>query len=174
MVLAVSDSDVLIHFAKLNQLKLFKNQFSTIYLSEIVYNETVSDGIRLQKEDAFVIKKYIESEHIIKIKKVSQKEINDMIKKHHIHKGEASIIALAKELKIAYCLTNEIKVRKIIKAEGLKAIGTLGILLRAYKMNTIDKNELLTLLDVIHKNAIEYRIHPKLIEKVKEKIKNLA
>ena len=48
-----------IHFAKLNQLKLFKNQFSTIYLSEIVYNETVSDGIRLQKEDAFVIKKYI-------------------------------------------------------------------------------------------------------------------
>lgn len=46
MVLAVSDSDVLIHFAKLNQLKLLKNQFSKIFLSEIVYSETISEGIR--------------------------------------------------------------------------------------------------------------------------------
>lgn len=170
MVLAVSDSDVLIHFAKLNQLKLLKNQFSMIFLSEIVYSETVSEGIRLQKEDAYTIKKFIESEEIITIRKAELEDVNDLIKKHHIHKGEASIIALAKEKKIEYCLTNEIKVRKVIKAEGLKVIGTLGIILRAYKMKKIDKNESLTLLENIQMNSIEYRIHPKLIEKIKEKI----
>ena len=37
MDLAVSDSDVLIHLAKLNQLKLLKAQFSKIYISNIIY-----------------------------------------------------------------------------------------------------------------------------------------
>ena len=170
MVSAVSDSDVLIHLAKLNQLNLLKNQFSVIYLSEIVYSETVSDGIKMQKEDASTIKKFIESEEIISIKKAETEKINDIIKKHHIHKGEASIIALAKELKIEHCLTNEIKVRKIIKAEGLKVIGTLGIILKAFKINDIDNRQTLNLLDTIHNNSEEYRIHPKLIEKIKEKI----
>ncbi len=45
MVLAVIDSDVLIHLAKLNQLDLLKVQFSQIFISEIIYNETVVQGI---------------------------------------------------------------------------------------------------------------------------------
>lgn len=45
MDIAVSDSDVLIHIAKLNLLNLLKGQFSKIIISEIVYNECVTQGI---------------------------------------------------------------------------------------------------------------------------------
>jgi predicted nucleic acid-binding protein len=59
MVLAVIDSDVLIHLAKLNKLAFLRQQYSNIFITKIIYNETVIQGIKTQKDDALILKKFI-------------------------------------------------------------------------------------------------------------------
>lgn len=169
MDLAVSDSDVLIHLSKINQLELLQNQFSKIYISNIIYNETVVQGITLQKKDAFILKEFIQS-GLILIKKVEAEKIIEIMERNHIHEGESSIIALAKEFKVNYCLTNEIKVRKIIRSEGFKVVGTLGIILKSYNLGQVDKKDCINLLKNIQSSSREFRFHPKLINKVIKEI----
>ena len=142
MVLAVSDSDVLIHLAKLGLLKLLKYQFSNIYISETVYDETVVQGLTSQKKDAKDLQKFFKLE-LISIEKVNTQLIEEIIQKHHIHKGESSIIVLAKKYNVDYCLTNEIKVRNVVKSENFQVIGTLGIILKAHSIGKIKRQNCL-------------------------------
>ena len=171
MDIAVSDSDVLIHLAKLNQLILLNKQFTRIFVSGFVYNETIVQGIKLQKQDANILKEFIQADLIL-VKKVEQVKIIDIMKKHSIHKGESSILALAKEYNINYCLSNEIKVRNIFKSEGFKVVGTLGIILKAFNIGNINKDKCIELLNNIQANSKEFRFHPKLINKVIEEVNN--
>ncbi len=170
MDLAVSDSDVLIHLSKLNQLATLKAQFSKIYVSDVIQKETIIQGIAQQKKDAFTLKDFFQS-GLIFIERVKSTKILEIMKKFGIHEGEASIIVLAKEFKVSYCLVNEIDVRNIIKSEGFKVVGTLGIILKAYNIGTLNKFEALNLLKEIQSRLIEFRFHPKLIDKVIAKIK---
>lgn len=165
MVLAVSDSDILIHLTKLNQLNLLKEQFSRIYISEIVYNESVIQGISREKKDAYTIQEFIETGQII-TEKINEKDIKSIINKHNIHKGESSILALASKYEVDYCMTNEIRVRNVMKSEGFKVVGTLGIILMAFNTRLIDKKSCLKVLQNIEANSNEFRFHPRLIQKV--------
>lgn len=72
MDLAVSDSDVLIHLAKLNQLKLLKAQLSKIYISNIIYNKTIGQGLASQKKDAYYLQKFFKSD-LISIEEVKSR-----------------------------------------------------------------------------------------------------
>jgi len=172
MVLAVSDSDVLIHLAKLDLLYLLKDQFAKIYTSEIIYNECVVQGISLQKTDAILLKDFFQSEFIIK-KKVNIKDINKIKDKYNIHEGESSIIALAKIFNVDLFLTNEIKVRNIAKSEGFSVSGTLGIILRGFTLGSIEKDHALRILKDIQEKIDEFRFHPKLIEIVLNKLEKM-
>ena len=80
MDLAVSDSDVLIHLAKLKILKFLRDQFSKIYISEIIYDECVIQGKALQKEDAYILESFIKPDLIFKEKVNQEKIIEIMIK----------------------------------------------------------------------------------------------
>mgnify|MGYP006277914347 CR=1 FL=1 len=169
MDLAVIDSDVLIQLAKLNQLELLKSQFSQIFITDVIYNETVIQGIKTQKENARIIKDFIKTE-FIEVQTISKKRTNKILKKHKIHKGESSIIALAKKFQVNYCITNEIKVRNVIKSEGFKVVGTLGIILKAFTFKELNKKKCLTLLNILKENPKDFRFHPKLIDKVIKKV----
>ena len=129
MDLAVSDANILIHFAKLNQLELLGEIFSEILITEVIYNESVTQGKFSNKKDSFVLEDFIH-----------------------------------------YCLTNEIKVRKVIKSEGIEVIGTLGIILKAYTIKKINKTKCLDLLKYILSNLQDFRIHPKLVEKIIDEV----
>ncbi len=88
------------------------------------------------------------------------------MRKYNIHKGESSIITLAEKNQVDYCITNEIKVRNAIKSEGFKVVGTLGIILKAFNLNKIDKKLCLKLLKHLKSKPKEFRFHPKLISRV--------
>ncbi|MGV9173960.1 MAG: hypothetical protein ACOC35_15540, partial [Promethearchaeia archaeon] len=138
MVLAISDSDVLIHLSKLDLLFLLKLQFSQIFISQTVYDETVIQGVKSDKKDALILKNFMKKD-LIKVKKISEQITKRYINKYQIHKGESSMIGLAKKYQAVYCFTNEIKVRRVLKREGLRAVGTLGIILKARGLNNINK-----------------------------------
>lgn len=165
MDIAVSDSDVLIHIAKLNLLNLLKGQFSKIFISEIVYNECVTQGISSKKADAYILKDFLKLE-LFQIEKVKKKVFEEYKSKYKIHEGESSIIALALKFDANFCLSNEIKVRNAIKSEGLKAVGTLGIILKGYNLNQINKKQCLKILNNIKKRSSEFRFHRKIIETI--------
>ena len=55
MDLAVSDANVLIHLAKLDQLELLKELFSNILISDIIYSESVTQGKLSNKKDSLSI-----------------------------------------------------------------------------------------------------------------------
>lgn len=169
MDLAVSDANVLIHLAKLDQLELLKELFSNILISDIIYSESVTLGKLSNKKDSFILEDYIQKGLII-VKEVPTEEIKTIMNKYNIHDGESSVIALAKKNDINYCLTNEIKVRKAIKSEGFKVVGTLGIILRAFNSGKISKKDSLSILNQIQINLKEYRFHPKLVDKIIEEV----
>jgi len=171
MDLVVSDANILIHFAKLNQLKILKEIFSEIFITEIIYNESVTQGKFSNKKDSFILEDFIQKEFIT-VKKVANEEVIAIKKKYNIHDGESSIIALAKKFNINCCLTNESQVRKVIKSEGIEVIGTLGIILKAYTTKKINKTKCFDLLKFIQSNSIDFRIHPKLINRIIKQIHN--
>ncbi|MBD3229229.1 MAG: hypothetical protein GF329_13685 [Candidatus Lokiarchaeota archaeon] len=170
MDLAVIDSDVLIHLVKLEKLFLLKDQFLRIYITDIIYMETVTQGIALKEKDAFRIKEFF-NEKLIIIKEIKKEKINEFINKYRIHEGEASIIALAIQKSISYFLSNEIKVRELAKSEGFKVVGSIGVLLRGYKMGKLSKKEIISVLEQIKDNKREFRINPKIIDEIFNRIK---
>ncbi len=76
----------------------------------------------------------------------SRKLINDL------DKGELEVILLAKELNIKNVLMDETIGRKTAKLQGLKPIGTLGLLVKAKKMKII--KEVKPLINILLKNNI--------------------
>ncbi|MBD3256684.1 MAG: hypothetical protein GF383_16440, partial [Candidatus Lokiarchaeota archaeon] len=141
MVLAVIDSDVLIHLAKLNQLELLKTQFSQIFISETIYDETVVKGLSTGKKDAQHLNEFIKQD-FIKIEKASIEKTIEIMNIYKIHRGESSIFNLAEKMKVDYFISNEIKLRNAIKTEGFKVVGTLGIILKAFTLHSIKKKKM--------------------------------
>ena len=80
---------------------------------------------------------------LISIEKVNPQLIEEIIKKHHIHKGESSI-----------------KVRNVVKSEKFQVIGTLGIILKAHSIGKIKRQNCLKYLKYIQS-------HPKELIKLK-------
>jgi predicted nucleic acid-binding protein len=62
-----------------------------------------------------------------------------------LHLGEASIIALAKELydqgNENILIIDDLTARQIARTLNLKVTGTLGIIIKALRINLINKNE---------------------------------
>ena len=79
MVLAVSDADVLIHLAKLDILDFLVEQFSKIYISDIIYNESIVEGKRFHKKDALILEEYLKKE-LFTIESVAGNTINKRTK----------------------------------------------------------------------------------------------
>ncbi len=167
---AASDSDVLIHLAKLSLLGLLKDQFDHVFITPTVFDETVTQELVARKEDAKILEKFLVTPfvHVINSK---QRLIEQVIKKYNLHPGEASVLALGKERGITYCLTNEARVRSVAKKEGFKVVGTHGLLIRSYSTGKMSKEDLLQILQSIQTRAVEFRIHPKVLNKIKDEIK---
>lgn len=166
---AVSDSDVFIHLAKLGMLDLLQNQFDHVYVSPLVQLEVVDQGIETSKSDAKLLQEFFQT-RTIEICQVRKSAIRNMAIKHQIHLGEASILAVGKEIGVPFCLSNEIRVRRAARTEGFKVVGTLGILLRGNTNGQISDEQIDVLLQEIQDHPETFRIHPKVIQKIREQL----
>ena len=88
-MIVVSDSTPLMHFAKVGKLELLKSAYGELVISNAVFEETVSEGILLGEEDAFLIEKEVGKW----IKVVApQDDATVFSKRYKIHEGEAASI----------------------------------------------------------------------------------
>jgi predicted nucleic acid-binding protein len=158
----VSDADVIIHLSKLKKLSLLKALYSEVSIPEYIKLEILN-------KDSESIKDAIHS--YLKVFNVSKDKAEEIATKHNIHLGEAHVKTLGEELKSSLFLSNERKVRQAAKEEGFKVVGTIGIILKATKMQIIDKSEAYSLFEKM--KSPDFRIHPDILQKALLAIKEI-
>ncbi|CAG1007965.1 MAG: DUF3368 domain-containing protein [Candidatus Methanoperedens sp.] len=155
---AVSDSDVIIHLAKLNELRLIKELYGCTNIPEYVRSEILN----YQYNETGLIEEAIDQK-ILKIHKTGEKIARELAKRYGIHIGEGHVKELAERLKAEIFLSNEKKVRNAAKTEGFIVVGTIGVILRSVAKNLLIAKEAIGLLEEL--KGEEFRIHPDIINK---------
>ena len=159
----IINASPLIIFGRLNRIDILKNLYREIKVSNEVYKEVVLKGIGKNSRDAFIVKEQIDK-NIIKITSLNGKFLSAAGKIQTIYNidiGEAETIALALQLGEKEAIIDEISAREAAKAFGIKPIGSLRVLLTAYKNKSISKSEIKNLVNEMENT--KYRLSPKVL-----------
>ena len=116
----ISDTSCLILFRKIGYLELLPQVYNNIITTSEVAKE-FSEPLP----------------HWIKIEDVKDKKYQYFLETQ-VDWGEASALALAKELENPLLLLDDLKARKLAKKLQLRFTGTLGIINKAKQLNLID------------------------------------
>jgi predicted nucleic acid-binding protein len=151
---------------------LLKELFDEVIIPEEVYKEAVERGLQEGFGDALVLKEAVDNGWI-KTSKLNRREAElcRKIMEHafEIHLGEAQAIILARRIDLLL-LIDESSGRAFAEAWGLKAKGTLYVILNALRsgfMNSSEAKE--TVLSLVGKG---FRIEPSLLARIIREIEN--
>ena len=146
----------LIIFGKIDKLRLLKDVFTEIIISQEVYKEVVQKGIEIKAPDAYLVKEFVDTGEIT-VKKLNQKgkKIYEKIKRMYsqLDGGEASTIALVLQEGATEVLMDEDIGRKIARLYSLKPRGSLRVLILGYQKGLLDEDQVReTLKLMMHAN----------------------
>ena len=168
----VSNTSPLIWLSKIGRIMLLKELFDEVIIPEEVYKEAIERGLREGFSDALVLKEAVD-DGWIKTSKLSKSELalRRKIMEHafEIHPGEAQAIILARRTH-QLLLIDESSGRAFAEAWGLKAKGTLYVILSALRsglMNSTEAKE--AVLSLVGKG---FRIEPSLLARIIREIEN--
>jgi len=152
----VLDATPIIHFAKIDKLKLVLS-ICDAYMTGEVYGETVERG--QGKPDATVIRDAVERGEI-KVYDDRDRNLVKMFQRHpEVHMGEAETLAAAEELN-AFAIVDEAEARAIAKAYGVKTrTGTLFLLFRLLALKRIEASECERILDELVESGLYIDSH---------------
>ncbi len=153
---AVSDSDVIIHLAKLNELTLIKELYGCINIPKYVLSEIIN----YQYNETNLIEEAIQK-GILKVHETRDRRAKELARRYGIHTGEGHVKELAEKLNAKIFLSNEKKVRIAAKTEGFVVVGTIGVILRSAVLNILTIEEAKILLEEL--KGENFRIHPDII-----------
>ncbi len=133
----VSDASPLILLAKIGKLNLLKELYT-----EIVIPSQVRDEVMKYHDNAsFMIASEIEKGWV-KLEDVEiSPEINRIGEKLGLHKGEMHALSVAMHLNLKEVLADDKLARIAARILGLRAIGCLGIIMKAYKKGVVTRSE---------------------------------
>ena len=139
----IVNSSPLIVFGKLNRINVLLKLFKEIEISEGVYKEAILEGLEKKFEDSLILKNYLDNGKI-KIIKLESKYLelaNKIQYLNNIGIGESQAIALAKQLNRKELIIDESLARETAKSLGLNPIGSLRVLILAYKESLFNEKE---------------------------------
>lgn len=117
--IVISDASCLIALYKIGSLNILNDLYSEVIITNEVKNEFGES-----------LPKWI---NVVKVQNLQKKrELEEVL-----DKGEASSIALSLEIEDSILIIDERKGRKIASSLNIKIIGTIGILILAYKRGLI-------------------------------------
>ena len=151
----IADSSSLIIFAKINKLDIIIKLYGKIIITKGIYKETVEQELVIDASDAKIIDNLVNKK---KIKVLSLDEKYEKFSKElrriypQLGIGESDAISLSLQEKNKSVIIDESIGRNIAKLYNLKPIGSLRILLEAYKRNIIDETELNDITSEMIKN----------------------
>jgi len=134
----VSNSSPLIHLFKVGSGPVLKKMFKKVIIGPAVFNETVILGKFKGFKDAFLIESAVGDI-------ISMVQPSDVMKKNMrryeamgLGPGEAEAIAIAKDKSLSVII-DETAARSIAGSEGVRYLGSLGILLMATRQGHMTK-----------------------------------
>ena len=123
----VSNTGPLIHLTEINLIKAL-DVFQEICIPDEVKNELIRNKINLPKK--------VKVTHL----KPQFKDVATiLVNKFSLDLGEAQAIALALQERADYFLTDDLDARTVANIHNVEAHGTIGIVLRAFRENLINK-----------------------------------
>jgi predicted nucleic acid-binding protein len=135
-VIVVCDSTILIGLAKIGRLDLLKEIFSKITVPEEVFREVVEKGAGKPGSESIKDSPWIDA---VRVKDKTQVDLLMIF----LERGEAEVLALAKQMAADLVLVDEEKARKSALIAGYEVMGLLGILVLGKKLDLIDQVRLL-------------------------------
>jgi len=139
-MIAIINASPLIYLGQIGALTLLPKLFTQCYTTNLVKYEVLSQKNAPEYpilEDSF-------SEWLT-IKEPSNQKLMKRLEELKIHPGEASILALGKELhdkaEENILIIDDLTAREIARTLGLKITGTLGIILKTLHLSFISKKE---------------------------------
>lgn len=143
----VCDAGPLIALAKLNHLGLLFESYEEILMPEEVYDEVVTNGIKLGMPDAYEVRTLV-NRKIFKVEKIKDSMLS-LEERQSIDIGEAKVISLAIREKADMVLIDDLHARKVARIKGLRIKGTLGLLVDSYRKDLITFRQLEVLIEEI-------------------------
>jgi len=141
----IVNSTPLIALCHINQLELFKKIYGEITIPDAVYKEITA------KPDSICCKQVRNALEWIKVEKI-ENELAKRFYKTQLHEGEVEVMILAKERGADLVVIDDKNAKKHAKYLDLTVTGSLGILLKAKKMELI--KEIAPLLSEIQNQGI--------------------
>lgn len=142
--IVIADTSTLILFSNIEELDLLRKIYSELFTTPEIaeeFGEDIPKWIKIQPVINYKYQEFLETQ---------------------VDLGEASAIALAKELEDTLLLLDDLKARKLAKRLKLKVTGTLGIIHKAKQLGIIEKVK--PLIDKLLKT--DFRISNKIIEEL--------
>ena len=147
----IGDSSALVALAVVNQLELLEKLYDKLYIPQAVFDEVT----RVGKPQSDKLRQFLQS----KVKRVDL-----TLTQLGLGLGELEAITLYKELDADVLLIDDNRAKKYASLNGVKVIGSLGVLIKAKEKGYIEMVK--PFLNEIQKS--EVYISKKLIERVLE------
>lgn len=170
-MIGIINASPLIYLGKIGALSLLPKLFSECYTTLIVKKEVLSDD---NAPEFSVLKECFSN--WLSLKEPTNQQLVDRLKKLHIHSGEASVIALAKELQDEsneiIMIVDDFAAREIARTLDLKVTGTIGVLIKSLLLKFITIEKCKNFLHVLIENT-PFRISSTLYSKILKEIEKI-
>ena len=164
----VSNAGPLMVLAKLNLLYLLKQLYGRVHFARSVYDETVIEGMRQGYEDAQTLYLFF-SQMDWHPQEIDAAEVLGDRRQIHLDRGERDTLALAVAMENPLVLIDETEGRQAARDWGLRARGSLGILVEAYRRGILGADQLrLAFAEIIRRQDIW--INPALVERLQHEV----
>ncbi len=165
-MIAVTNSGPLIALAKLNHLRLLPALYDEVIVPQAVYDEVVTVGLRRGYPDANIADAFLRR---MKWRPVAVADrLPELDVYARLGRGEREALTLAKTHN-SLVLIDEDHARTIADQLGLAHIGTLGILVGAYRRELLSADALDELLITIESRE-DIWIHPELCRRARHEV----
>ena len=157
---AVSNTGPVRHLFEIGQVHTL-TLFSDIYFPKQVKDELLAQGVWGSLESTIGRHLHVEN--------VADSDVDAKLATFapfKLHRADASVIFLAEQLKhsalrrsralLLAVLTDDLNLRKALESLGMTAVGSVGILIRCFKLGRFGKTELEAMLDKLFTGSTLY------------------
>jgi len=147
---AVSNTGPPLHLAEIGQESQL-SLFAQVSISEQVQEELARHGAF---DDVAVA-----LSNSLRVETVTEPELDAQraaLSAFKVHQADLSVAALAARLSPDVVLTDDLELRKGLEAQGHTVVGSVGVLIRAFKAGRFTKVELQTYLDQLFDGSTLY------------------
>ncbi len=170
-MIGIINSSPLIYLGKIGALPFLPKLFTECYTTLFVKKEVLSD----EKAPEFSVLKESFSSWL-SLKEPTNQQLVDRLKVLNIHTGEASVLALAKELQDksdeTVMIIDDLAAREIARTLDLKVTGTIGVLLKSLSSKLIAVEKCKNFLHILVENTT-FRISSALFSKILKEIEKI-